>query len=85
MINCGSIILFGSVFQWEKASLARTRLCVRVASDPPYQISSEGERLLMQEVSGSSPLFGKLLLMLGEAAHSNNLILINSWYNIRLE
>ena len=23
MINCGSIILFGSVFQWEKASLAR--------------------------------------------------------------
>ena len=33
---------FGSVFQWEKASLARTRLCVRIASDPPYQISSDG-------------------------------------------
>lgn len=37
------------------------------------------------EVNGSNPLSGKLQLMLGEAAHSNNLILINSWYNIRLE
>ena len=36
------------------------------------------------EVSGSNPLFGKLQVMLGEAAHSNNLI-INPWYNIKLD
>lgn len=36
------------------------------------------------QVNGSNPLSGKLQVMLGEAAHSNNLI-INPWYNIRLD
>ena len=40
------------------------------------------KRLDEQGAEGSSPSSGKLLLILGEAAHSNNLILINSWYNI---
>ena len=30
------VAIFGSVFQWEKASFARKRLRVRITSDPPF-------------------------------------------------